>query len=310
MLANGDKPLSPASLYHLSDLDRKQAAELEAVWPDLGPLRRLALIQQMTELAEANVELNIEVVGRVGLEDEDPLVRAAAVASLWECESPDLLGIFFNLLTRDREAVVRAAAASALGRYVYQAEVEELDARQARRLEQGLLAAATGEDEVDVRRRAIEALGYSSRSEVEALIQSAYASPEEKLRVSAVLAMGRSADRRWRDPVLAELDSPSPALRFEAVRAAGELELREAAPALIEASQDVDPEVRYSAIWALGQVGGSRARQALEGLLQQADEEEAAHIQDTLDNLDFMESLEDFGLPELSESRSAALRGL
>ncbi len=294
-------PISPLLLYHFSDLSREEVAALERVWLEVPEERRLALVQDLSELADANVDLNPEAVWRLGLEDPVAQVRATCIEALWENESQELMGVFFNLLTSDPAPLVRAAAASALGNYVYLAELEELDARHGRRLEDALLLVATGNDELDVRRRAIEALGFSSRREVPAIIEAAYASPEEKLKVSALFAMSRSSDSRWRAPVLAELTSVSPALRLEAARAAGEIELAAAVPNLIEATRDSDVEVRYAAIWSLGQIANEQARGALLGLLARRsglDEDEVEHVQDALDNLEFVAEMNEFVLLE------------
>ncbi len=296
LLADPEQPFPSTRLHSLSDLDRSEVAALEALWPTLPDARRLTLIQDLAELAEADFEVDFEAVERLALEDENPGVRAAAVTSLWECETPELAGRFFQLLTVDPAPTVRAAAASALGRYIYLTEMEELDPRQGHRLENILLLTATGNEDLEVRRRAVEALGFSSRPEVPSVIQSAYASPEEKMRASAVFAMGQTADKVWAPQVLAALRNPSPAVRFEAVRAAGELELRQAIPDLVEAIEDSDPEVRSSALWALGQVGGPRARHVLETALRGADEGEAELIEEALENLAFNEELQQFPL--------------
>ena len=142
-----------------------------------------------------------------------------------------------------------------------------------RRLEDALLITTAGADHEEVRRRALESLGFSSRAEVPPLIAAAYASPDEATRASALVAMAHSADQRWRAQVLAELPSLSPKIRLEAARAAGELELKAAVPALIEDLEDTDRDVRWVAIWALGQIGGQPARAALKKLLREADEE-------------------------------------
>ena len=301
-LSDPDRAFPPASLYAFSELDRRQAGQLEAVWPGLPAERRLAFLEDLAELADSNEEVNAEAVCRVALEDALPEVRALAIASLWESNSFDLPGIFLTVLQHDPAAVARAAAASALGRFVFLAEVEELKTRQGKRIEEALLAHVRGDDELEVRRRALEALGYSSRPEVPDLIAAAYRHPAEPMRASALLAMGRSADERWREPVLASLTDLNPLVRYEAVRAAGELELPAALPGLIEALKDGDAEVRFSAIWALGQVGGERVRRALERLREEIeDEDEIDHIQETLDDLDFFEQMEDLILLDVAE---------
>jgi len=294
-LRDTHKPLPAIDLFHFSNLSKNNLAALEEVWPELPVERRRGVMHDLNELGEANFEVTFEDVFRMGLEDEDAEVRATAINSLWEAEEPDLIAPFIEFLRRDPDAGVRAAAASALGRFVYLGEIEELPAPQFHRIEDVLLETVHGNDDFEVRRRALEAVAYSSRPEVALLISRAYADPETKWRVSAIFAMGRTADAdEWGEQVCADLHHLLPEIRFEAARAAGELELEDAAPALVELLQDVDPQVREAAIWSLSQVGGEEARRALNRLLRKADEDERDFIQDALDNLDFTEEMQDF----------------
>lgn len=286
-LKDPDHAFPPADLYRFSDLGRQDLTALEAAWPEAPVERRRAILQDLGEIGEANLEVQFEAVFRLALEDEDAEVRAAAVANLWESEAPDLMAPFLDLLQHDPDPAVRAAAASALGRYVYLGEVEELPEGYLRRVEDALLAVIHGPDDLDVRRRALEAVAFSSRPEVPALIERAYAAPELRQRVSAVFAMGRSADPRWSAPVLQELESGEPELRYEAARAAGELELAHAVPALKRMTEEGDVQIREAAIWSLGQVGGDEAREALLDLLEAADDDERDFIEDAMENLTF-----------------------
>ena len=290
------QPLPPADLYHFSDLGRDDLAALEAVWAKVPAERRVALLQDLGEIGEANLEVQFEAVFRLALEDEDPDARASAVENLWESESPQLIVPFLELLQHDPAPLVRATAASALGRFVYLGEMDELPAKQARRVEDALLAVIAGPDELEVRRRALEAVAFSSRPEVTELITQAYASPELLARVSAVFAMGRNSDERWNAPVLAELESLQPELRFEAARAAGELELTEAVDALQKMVEEGDIQVREAAIWSLGQIGGDAARAILLDLLQAAADSERDFLEDALENLQFHDEMVEFDL--------------
>jgi len=291
-LLDNDQPLPPRALYQFSNLAGDDLAALEVAWPRITVERRANLLEDLDELFEANFEVDFEQVFLLGMRDESAPVRAAAIKGLWESRAPGLLSRLIDLVQHDPAEEVRAAAASALGRYVYAGEVDELPARDARRVEAVLLEIIRGQQPLEVRRRALEAMAYSSLPEVSALIGEAYAAPQEPLRVSAVFAMGRSADEeRWAQTVLAELENVSPAIRFEAVRAAGELELTDAVPALARAAQDGDLQVREAAIWSLGQVGGEAARKALRRCLRDAPSDERDYIRDALENLDFSDEI-------------------
>jgi HEAT repeat protein len=300
-LRDAEHAFPATGLYQLSDLSKNNLASLEAIWPELPVERRRSVMHDLNELSESNFEVTFESVFRLGLEDEDPEVRATAINSLWEVEAPNLIAPFIDFLQHDPDATVRAAAAGALGRFVYLGEVDELPTPQARRVENVLLGVIQGNDDLNVRRRALEAVAYSSRPEVAPLISAAYASPEEKMRVSALFAMGRTADPAWSAQVRAELENVLPEIRFEAARAAGELELKEAVPALAQLVEDVDPQVREAAIWSLSQVGGPEAERLLTDLLNQADDDEQDFILEALDNLDFTDDLYAFSAFEFEE---------
>ena len=296
------KPFPAVGLHRFSDLAGHDLAALEALWPQLPVERRRGVIQDLSEIGEANFEVSFEAVFRLGLEDEDAEVRATAIRALWEVEEPDLIAPLLDFLQHDPDVNVRAAAAGALGRYVYLGELDKLPAPQAGRLQQILLNVIHGADEPEVRRRALEAVAYSGRPEIPPLISEAYASSDHKFRISALFAMGRSADPRWAPQVRAELSSPSPELRFEAARAAGELQLTDAAKELSELIYDGDPQVREAAIWSLGQVGGDLARETLTRLLdEEEDEEEQDFIRDAIDTLDFTDEVQPFSTFALGE---------
>lgn len=301
-LRDTSRAIPTASLYHLSDLSRSDLNALEAIWPELPTERRHSILQDLAEIGEANFEVSFESVYRLGLEDEASEVRATAIRALWEAEDPSLIALFIDFMLHDPDPLVRAAAATSLGRFVYLGELEELPAQHARRVEEALLQVIGGDDELEVRRRALEALGFSSRPEVEPLISAAYRSDELPLRVSAVYAMGRTADARWAAQVQAELDSAESEMRFEAARAAGELEMTEAGPDLAQLVEDPDVQVREAAIWSLGQIGGAFARQTLNELLEATeDEDEQDFVQEALENLDFVDEVQAFSLLEFGE---------
>jgi HEAT repeat protein len=295
------QPFPPTDLYLFSGLDRKDLAALEAAWPQVEVERRRSVIQDLGEISEANYEVSFDEVYRIALEDEDAEVRATAIHNLWESEAPDLMAPFLDRLQHDPDVNVRAAAASALGRYIYLGEVEEIPAAQAKRVEEALLATIKGNDDLEVRRRALEGLAFSSQPEAADLIEQAYQSPDRFMRVSALFAMGRSADERWEPIVLKELESQDPELRFEATRATGELELQSAVPVLAQLLEDGDLQVREAAIWSLGQTGGDEARQILTDLLEDADDDERDFIEEALENLVFHDDMLDMQMFDFEE---------
>lgn len=296
-LKSPDAAVPTAGLYALSDLGPSEADALERAWTQVALNKRRGLVEDLGELAEANYEVDFTNVFRIAMEDEDAEVRRAAIQSLWEAEDVGLLAPMLERLDHDPDAEVRAAAASALGRFVYLGEVEEIHGNQLRRVEETLLTIINGADIAEVRRRALEAIAFSSREEIPDLIQSAYDSPDQQFRVSALFAMGRSADERWADIILSELENTDNELRFEAVRSAGELELEAAVEPLTKLFKDPDLQIREAAIWSVGQIGGKEARHALEELLERTrDDEQRDFIEEAIENAAFHDDITDFAL--------------
>jgi len=296
-LLDEETPFHPRYLYRLSDLTSTELTELEASWAQVSDRRRQALMEDLEMLGENDYLLSYEAVARLGLKDSSPQVRATAVRILWDYEDQDLAWVFMEMTESDQDHKVRAAAASALGKFVYLAEVDELPEDIELEIEKRLLQIEKGQDETLVRQRALEALGYSSLEEVPQLIQDAYDSGQRDWIASSLFAMGRSANEMWRKHILSKILNPHPSIRMEAARAAGELELSDATSDLFELLKDDNEDVRSAAIWSLSQIGGSGVRSILEEMLEQTDvDDEAEYISAALDNLDFTEEMAMFTL--------------
>ncbi len=286
----------------LSDLDAAGMAEFRAGWAMLNPVERQELAHALVEMAEDHAEYDFRAIFRWLLSDEDAEVRATAIEGLWEDESPGLIGPLLHLLRNDPDFRVREAAATSLGRFVLLAELDKVDAREVAPVIETLLEKArdTRED-VDVRRRALESLGYVDEPHVRDLIEAAYYDGDIRMQASAIFAMGRSANPRWRPYVLAELESPDPELRYEAALAAGELEIVEAIPPLRALVEDEDIEIRLAAVEALGHIGGPEAERLLVRLIDTAEDLVAEAAEAALDELRFMRGDMEFPLFEFVE---------
>jgi HEAT repeat protein len=193
---------------------------------------------------------------------------------------------------------VRAAAANALGQFIYLGELDKIPANFHHKIEDTLLAVTTSGTDTLTRRRALESLGYSSRGEVIPLIEAAFKEKNPDWIVSALFAMGRSCDDRWKKQVLSQLHSPNEDIRSEAIHAAGELEIGSARPILLDLLEDEeDLEIRREEIWALARIGGESVRRKLEELLEvEEDDLEADFIEEALEILSFSEDVGGFSL--------------
>ena len=288
-LADTSEPISIAGLYALSSLDKAQLEQMKAIWLTLPAERRATTMQHLLEISEDNFEVDFGALYRLGIVDPDAAVRATAIGGLWEEADPTLVTPLLNLLQTDEFEAVRAAAAGALGRYIFEGELEELAEDKVAPIIAALKNIYRDPTEpIVVRRRALEALGFLSDEDTSQLITQAYHHPDEQLRLSAVFAMGRSLDaERWGAIVLEELVAPDPEMRFEAVRAAGELEYGPAVRRLGELLEDTDEEIQQMAVWSLGQIGGDKARQLLTLVLESDAEHLHEEAEDALAELEF-----------------------
>lgn len=271
-ISREEEPIRPRTVALLSSPTRGQRDLFVEWFGRLSVTRRRELVAAMVANAEEFIELDFSALYRPLLKHEDAEVRRLAIDGLWEDDRADLADALAKMVASDPDKDVRAAAAISLGRFVLLAECEELDASRGAMVRAALESTIARRDEdLEVVRRAVEAIAYINDTSVRRIIDRAYESPDERMRQSALLAMGRNGEALWTDAVLAELESKSPAMRYEAARSAGELELQEAVGPLLALTEDLDHEVQNMSIWALGQIGGERARRALECLARSDD---------------------------------------
>lgn len=301
-LLDSDHPLVANYFYSFSDLEPEETQALSEIWGKIPLWRRQAIMEDVEALSADDMLLSFVNFSLMVLQDTNAGIRQQAVQSLWEYEDDALIPVYKHLILKDEDAGVRAAAAGALGRYVYNGEIDELAPNIFHDIEELLLAVTQGEDAPNVRRAALEALGFSSRKELSPLIERAYKSKEKEWIASALFAMGRSGNEKWRQHVMAMLEHPTPIVRMEAARAAGELEMKESTQTLIDLLDDPDDNTRMACIWSLSQLGGEGVRQILEDIIEEADDEDNLEfLEAALDNLEFTESMELMPLLDISE---------
>jgi hypothetical protein len=298
-LLNREEPFPPAFLYFFSDICRSDLDELQRIWPEVWIERRRGLLEDMENMAENDTLLFFDHMAAMCLEDADPVARATAIRLLWQSDDEKLVPRLIKLMNEDPEVIVRAAAATALGVFVYQGELEEIDRSMYDRILRNLIRVYTGSDDRLVRRRALEALGYATHPDVPGFIEQAYQTNDEEWLQSALFAMGRTYNRRWVDLVLDMFDHPDALVRYEAVRAAGELEAKAALEPIIDLLEEgtEDDELYFAAIWSLSKIGGKGVRELIESALEQTDDlEEIEFLEQALENLDFTEQVRNFDM--------------
>lgn len=286
-------------LTEFSDIEPASLKSLLETWPSIGLERKLLLLDQLNTLANEDTLVSFDDLGRALLTDSEPQVRIRAMRLLVECEDVRLVPMYIDMVTKDNAVTVRAEAASMLGIFVQLGEFEDIAANVHHQAEDVLLEVLNGKDEASVRRRALEALGFSSRIEVPVLIESSFKRQDPDWQASAIFAMGRSNDDRWADNVLRMMVSENRRIRLAAVQASGELGLALARPLLLRLLEDEDDEaIAGAAIWSLSQIGGEDVRLYLQNLLDKIedDDEQAAFLEEALDNLAFTEDMANFDL--------------
>ncbi len=286
MLLEGEPDNVPAAMYYgLSDLDETSLQIFEPVWHSLSVDHRRKIVTELAEASEVNFDLNFDTLGYVALDDSAPDVRSAAIDLLWINESLSLMSRLIDLAENDESIEVRAAATSQLGRFILLGEYGEIQENEAVRAQDVAinLLNDTAED-IQVRRRALEAISNSSLEFVAEAIEEAYESDELLMRVSAIFAMGRSCDERWSETVLREMRNDDPEMRYEAARAAGELEIEEAVTLLGQLAIADEREIKQVAIWSLGEIGGSQAMRLLTALAEDAEEAEDEDLKEAIED--------------------------
>ncbi len=286
-------------LQQFSDIGALELKNFLDVWSRVKPSRKLTLLEELDALAEVDTLVSFDDLARALLTDPEPEVRTRAIRLLDECEDTKLIPSYLDMLKNDLDTNVRVEAANVLNLFVDLGELEEIPEKIYHQVEDALLASAASEDDVRVRRAALESLGYSSRLEVGTLIESAFHRQDPYWQTSALIAMGRSADDRWDEEVTHSLVSENDRIRKAAVQAAGELSLQSARPILLKMlGEEEDATVLNTVIWSLSQIGGEDVRTYLDNLLDgiEDDDEQIAFLEEALDNLAFTEDLDRFDL--------------
>lgn len=290
--------LSRESLSLFSDIVPHQLTQFKESWTEISVARRRDFLSKLKHELELDTLLCFNVLANSLLGDEDAFVRASAIRLLSDCESDTSLFAFLEIAKNDPEIEPRAEAITALGAFVLRGELDEIKKADLHEIEEALLLLSHSTQKAELRQRALESLGYSSRPEVAKLLKEAWQRDIPMWKASALFAMGRSSDDVWADEILDSLLHVNEIVRLASVKAAGELELVQARPLLLKMLEnEQDEDVFRALIWSLSQIGGEDVREYFLSLLDQyEDDEEAeiAYIEEALENLDFTEDMQDF----------------
>lgn len=303
-LLDENAPFSAKYLHRFSDIQPDQLSSLKSIWTRINPSRKINLLEDLEILAEKDTLLSFDNLAESLLEDPDERVRTLAIRLLWECENSNLIPVFLNVLRSDASITTAAAAATALGLFVFLGEVDKIPSSRLSILEEELIKTAREGRDPLIRRRALETLGFSSRPEVIDLITTAYHKPDSDWVISALIAMGRSNNLAWEKEVIAHLFNENDDIRIEAIQAAGQLELETARPLLLEQlEEDEDPDIWHAILWSLSQIGGEDVRAKLEEFIDRIDDpDEEEFLDEVLENLNLTEQMASFNLMDMDSN--------
>ena len=290
-IRSAEEDPTASHLEHLSDLSASEIVDFASAWKTVTPDRKLPMLDRLVDMSQDRTELDFSAVFRRCLRDDEKGVRQRAIEGLWEHEERRLIVPLCDLLANDPSSSVRAAAAVALSKFSELAQQGKLLPKDGPVIEECLLAALQDEEEdMTVRRRALESAAALNSPKVNEYIHWAYASDDIALKGSALYAMGRTGDPHWLECLVKETKNSSPPLRFEAANACAQLEEEDAVPHLIPLMDDDDLQVQLSAIRAVGTIGGSLAKKALRRCIKEGD----AAVEDAArESLEVAEAMED-----------------
>jgi HEAT repeat protein len=285
-LSDESKPVVFKRLANLSMLSTENLMLFLGRFTNMEKARRMEIIEKLVELAEEKIDVNFNDIFIACLQDPDAAVRASAIEGLWEDEDRTIIDPLIAILHRDSQEAVRAAAATALGRFAMLTELGEMRQQDGDKVQKALWTVIeNGKEGLEVRRRAIESLAPFSLPEVTNIIREAYNSNNYEMQVSAIYAMGMNCDLQWLDTLIGELGNTDAEMRYEAARACGEIGEDKAVPYLVKLIHDTDLQVKLAAIAALGRIGSSEAEEALKARLNDPDEYIRDITEDALDEL-------------------------
>lgn len=301
-LLDENTPFPARYLNHFSDIDPDHLKGLKEAWPKISITRKQSLLEDLENLLEKDTLLSFYDLAVSLINDPEAEVRTLAIRLLWECDDVKLVPSLLRILNTDPSSLTSSAAATALGLFIYLGELEEIPSQIQKNVEDDLLKAASSNTDPLVRRRAIEALGASSRPEVPDLIESAYSSTDPQWIASALFAMGRSSDQSWGRKVVARFHHVDDLVRLEAIQAAGELALEAARSPLLRLLEDEeeDSDIHRAILWSLSQIGGEGVREKLEELLETIpNPEEEGFLEEVMENLNLTDEMASFKLLDL-----------
>ena len=291
-ISNTEQPMNYKDLASISGLSTDDVDQFKIVWNSLNDSRKEEMISILVRLGEENTDLEFYDIFKLGLIDADEYVREQSIRGLWESEDRRLINSLIGILMSDPSFKVKCAAAEHLGKFITISLTGNLLNRDLLRVKQALLECISikdNDDNLEVRRRSIEAVSALNDPEIHEVILDAYENGDPELKESAIYAMGHSSDMKWLPKILAEIRYGSSAHKYEAATACGKLGDESNIPELVTLLEYDDLQVQLASINAIGLIGGTYAKQVLNELMDAEDEELSYSIASALQEIEFDE---------------------
>lgn len=299
-------------IMSLSDITPANLQILKRSWGQITPARKTFLMENIEVLHEAELTSNFEDIAALAIDDMNAVVRVSGLRLFFDYENSNYIRKFIELFENDSDIGVRSQAAITLGKYIYLAELDMIDERYRDLIDEVLIKVLRSNENELVRQKALEAFGYSSRSEVSGFIHTAYNSGDYNWIASSLISMGRSADEAYATQVLPMLIHPEIRIQREAVYAAGELELSAAKNLLLKLAMELEAEEELwtETITALSKIGGEGVSDVFENLLENASTDEVEQfLNDAIENLNLTNDMAmGFDMMDLKEPVDGSLR--
>jgi len=289
-LADPSVNLPAAGFVEVCDLSPAELGKFAHAWYGLPVERQRQMITTMVDLAEDNPELDFCAIFKMCLKDQDEAVQEKAIEGLWEYEDRSIISGVIQILCSKKGPVVRAAAATALGKFPSLAQDGKILPKDICLIRDRLMDVLRDSNEdLEVRRRSLEAVAPFNTPDVKKYVCWAYESSDLKLKSSSIYAMGRTGESSWLPLLIKELQSPQPAIRYETANACGELGDEEVIPHLLSLLQDDDYQVQLAGINALGRIGGPLAKRALLRCIKESDASLEGEARAALETIEYLE---------------------
>ena len=289
-LAETSAEVANADFVEVSDLSPTELGSFARFWFTIPVERQREIITKMVDLAEDNPDLDFCAVFKMCLKEKDAVVLEKAIEGLWEYEDRSVITGLVQILQSDKPTEVRSAAAVALGKFASLIQEGKFLPKDAGAVQDNLMEVLqNAEEDLEVRRRCLEAVAPFNTSDIKKFVTWAYESDDLRLKSSSIFAMGRTGQTDWLPLLIKELQNVEPTVRYETAQACGDLGDEEVVPHLIHLLEDDDYQVQVAGLDALGKIGGPLAKRVLQRCIKDGDAvlEEAARS--ALDSIEFLD---------------------